>query len=216
MKVLVVEDDPMLRELLRRLVRSASFQVVMASNGIEALELAAAEQPEIVLTDWMMPGIEGVDLCRRLRQAAPGQPYTYIILLSVREQKEDIAQGLSAGADDYMIKPFDPVELLARLRVGERIIRLESSLRHRNEELEASLRTIQQLQTLLPICMHCKRIRKDENYWEQIEKYLHEQTGTNFTHGICPECFQKHYPDLQRRRREEEQQAKAQSTERVE
>jgi len=200
MKVLVAEDDPTLRSLLQRIVAGAGFQVKAAADGLEALELAEREQPEIIVTDWMMPGLEGVELCRRIRRCAPGRPYTYIIILSVRDQKDDISEGLTAGADDYVVKPFDPVELEARLRVGERIIRLESNLRLRNDELEESLRTIRQLKSLLPICMFCKKIRNDENYWQQLESYIHDQTGADFSHGICPDCFRLHYPDAFERR----------------
>lgn len=202
MKVLIAEDDPTTRELVRRLIAAAGSEVVIASNGEEALELARREQPDIVLTDWMMPGLNGVELCQQLRSAAPGQPYVYVILLTVRDEKEDISRALDEGADDYIVKPFDAKELMARVRAGERIVRLETMLRHRNEELEESLQTIRQLKSLLPICVFCKRIRTDENYWQQIEAYIHQQTGTDFSHGICPECFEKHYPDYYHKMRD--------------
>jgi len=157
----------------------------------------------------MLPKLDGVELCSRLRSAAPGQPYTYIIILTARDRKEDLLRGLEAGADDYVVKPFDPDELMARVRVGERIVRLETVLRRRNQEMEESLQTIRRLKSLLPICMFCKRIRTDQNYWQQMEAYIHEQTGTDFSHGVCPECFEKHYPEYYRRVREQQQAEKA-------
>lgn len=205
MKVLIAEDDPTTREIVRRLMVAAGDEVLIASDGAEALELALREQPNIILTDWMMPGLDGVELCGRLRSAAPGQPYVYVILLTVRDEKDDIARALDEGADDYIVKPFNPKELMARVRAGERIVRLETMLRGRNEELEESLRTIRQLKGLLPICMFCKKIRTDENYWQQIETYIHEQTGTDFSHGICPECLAKHYPEYARKLQDERQ-----------
>lgn len=203
MRILVVEDDAPTRELLRYILTGTGNEIILASDGVEALELAARERPDIVLTDWMLPRLDGVELCRQLRSVAPGQSYIYVILLTARDRKEDILHGLEAGADDYIVKPFDRDELIARLRVGERIVRLETVLRHRNAELEQSLQTIRRLKSLLPICMFCKRIRTDQNYWQQIEAYIHEQTGADFTHGVCPECFEKHYPQYYRRVREE-------------
>jgi CheY-like chemotaxis protein len=200
MKVLIADDDPTMREVLRHLVTDAGYEIVLATNGEEALAMAEREGPEIVLTDWMMPGIDGVELCEKIRAVAPGRPYIYVIMLTVRETKADVSQGLTAGADDYIVKPFDPGELLARLRAGERIIRLESMLRRRNEELEDSLQTIRQLKSLLPICMFCKKVRDDKNYWQQIDAYIHEHTGTDFTHGVCPDCMKKHYPEIQQAR----------------
>lgn len=194
MKVLIAEDDASIRHILQHLMKGAGHEILVASDGVEALDLAGREPPDIVLTDWMMPNLDGVELCHRLRLAAAGRPYIYIILLTSRDQKEDLLQGLDAGADDYIIKPFDADELKARVRVGERILRLEAALRRRNVELEESLQTIRRLKGLLPICMYCKKIRSDQNYWQQIEAYIHEETGTDFTHSICPECFQKYFP----------------------
>jgi CheY-like chemotaxis protein len=212
-KVLIVEDSSTMQKLLEHLMKAAGHDVFTAGDGAEALELAGRERPEIVLTDWMMPNLDGVELCQRLRSVAPGQGYVYVILLTARDQKADLLQGLEAGADDYIVKPFDPDELRARVRVGERIVRLEAALRGRNEELEQSLQTIRRLKGLLPICMYCKRIRSDENYWQQIEAYIHEQTGTDFSHGICPECFEQRFPEYHRRAQGGEESQQGSSTE---
>lgn len=195
MKVLIAEDDPVTRKLVRHLLAKEQYEIVIAEDGTQAQQLIERERPDIVLTDWMMPGIDGVELCQQIRAVAPGQPYVYIILITVRDEKRDISEGLSAGADDYIIKPFDTGELLARVRAGERIVRLETSLRTRNEELEESLSTIRQLRSLIPICMYCKKIRNDQNYWDEIENYIHEHTGSDFSHGVCPDCLRKHFPE---------------------
>ena len=195
MKVLVAEDDEAMRQFLARLIVAIGHEVLQAADGEEALNLALGQKPEILVTDWMMPKLDGLELCARLRALGPGHPYVYIILLTARDRKEDILRGLEAGADDYVVKPFDREELVARVRVGERIVRLETLLRSRNEELENSLLTIRKLKSLLPICMFCKKIRTDGNYWEQIEAYVHEQTGTDFSHGVCPDCLKKQYPE---------------------
>jgi len=205
MKVLIADDDPTIREVVSHLVADAGYEVLSASGGAEALESIVREKPEIVLTDWMMPEIDGVELCRRIRAVGPGEPYVYVILVTVRGQREDVWRGFDAGADDYIVKPFDPQELLARIRVGRRIVQLESTLRKRNEDLEESLRTINKLKSLLPICMFCKKVRTDEDYWQQLEDYIHEQTGTDFSHGICPDCLKKYYPEYYRRQQEEKE-----------
>jgi len=197
-KILIAEDDRPMRDLLQRLILTTGHQMLLASNGEEVLAIARQEQPDIVVTDWMMPKISGVELCGYLRSAGPGQPYVYIILLTARDRREDILYGLEAGADDYIVKPFDRDELVGRIRVGERLVRLEALLRGRNEELEQSLQTIRRLKSLLPICMFCKKICADQDYGQQIDAYIHEQTGADFTHGVCPECFEKHYPEAYR------------------
>lgn len=110
-------------------------------------------------------------------------------------QKENIIEGLDAGADDYVTKPFERTELLARVRAGERVIQLERSLRQKNKELSGALAHVKQLKGLLPICMFCKKIRNDGNYWQQVEDYLVEHTEADFSHSICPECLEKHYPE---------------------
>ena len=199
MKVLIAEDDSGMRLLVARLILKMGCEVLQAADGEEALELAMREKPEVLVTDWLMPKRDGLELCTRLRALGLGHPYVYIIVLTARDQKEDVLRGLEAGADDYIVKPFDHDELVARVCVGERIVRLETLLRTRHAELESSLLTIRKLKSLLPICVFCKRVRTDGNYWEQIEAYIHEHTGTDFSHGVCPECFQKQYPGYSER-----------------
>ena len=115
----------------------------------------------------------------------------YLVLLTSRSAKEEVAEGLEAGADDYVTKPFDRAELVARIAVGQRVLSLESRLADRVTELENALSEVRKLKRLLPICMFCKRIRDDQAYWREVDEYIHVETGTDFSHSVCPDCVHK-------------------------
>jgi phosphoserine phosphatase RsbU/P len=188
-KVLIAEDHYVSRHLLERNLINWGFNVVTAEDGEAALAiLEAPDAPSLAIVDWMMPKIDGLEVCSRVRQQT-GRPYIYLVLLTARSQKEEIAAGLEAGADDYVIKPFDPDELRARLTVGQRVVGLERQLAKKVEDLETALSDVRKLKSLLPICMYCKSVRDDRDYWHQIDEYIHTETGTDFSHGICPNCL---------------------------
>jgi CheY-like chemotaxis protein len=203
-KILVADDDRVTCRLLQARLSSWGFEVQVASDGQEAWRcLVEPDGPRLAILDWMMPGIDGVELCRRLR-ARGSDPYVYVILLTAKVQSADLAAGFEAGADDYIPKPFQQVELRARLQAGERILGLQQSLADKVRELSMALEHVKHLQGLLPICMHCKKIRNDRNIWERIEAYIEEHSEARFSHALCQECMRKHYPevseDLDRRR----------------
>src|ERR1700685_378932 len=127
LQVLVVDDSPVYRKLVEHAMEVEPYSLLFAKSGHEALELYARHLPAIVITDWMMPDISGLDLCQRLR-ADVHRGYTYIILLTSIAEKNNVVKGLAAGADDYLTKPFDPAELLARIGVGRRIIDLHQQI----------------------------------------------------------------------------------------
>jgi response regulator RpfG family c-di-GMP phosphodiesterase len=136
----------------------------------------------------MMPHIDGVDLCRRVRALERREP-SYLILLTSKGQSEDVVSGLDSGANDYIRKPFNRLELQSRVRVGERMVALQRDLAQRLQELEQALARVKQLQGLLPICSYCKKIRDDGNYWQRVETYIESHVDVQFSHGICPDCF---------------------------
>jgi response regulator RpfG family c-di-GMP phosphodiesterase len=144
----------------------------------------------MAILDWMMPGMDGPTICQRAR-TMPSAHAAYLILLTARIDSVDIVAGLDAGANDYVTKPFQPAELRARLRVGARVLDLQSRLANRVRELEIALKQVKQLRGLLPICMYCKKIRNDGDYWQQVEAYISDHTGAEFSHGICPDCYDK-------------------------
>lgn len=191
MRVLVAEDEPVSRRALEAALEDWGYEVLVSSNGAQAWDiLRGKEAPELGVIDWMMPKMDGPALCRRVRELAHTPP-VYIILLTARDAKDDIVGGLDAGADDYITKPFHREELRARLQVGRRIVELQKNLAVRVNQLEQTLRRVKRLQGLLPICSYCKRVRDDRNYWQAVEAYISEHSEAEFSHGICPDCYEK-------------------------
>lgn len=191
MKILVAEDDPVSRCFLESTLVKWGYETVLASNGIDALtQLLSEDAPPIAILDWMMPGIDGVEVCRRVR-ASESQSPIYLIMLTTRNEREDLIAGFEAGADDYITKPFNRQELQARLNAGARIVELQRSLASRIEQLEAALSQVKQLHGLLPICSYCKKVRDDGNYWQQVECYITDHSELEFSHSICPACYEK-------------------------
>ena len=192
MRILIADDDAVSRRLLQHYLVSWNYEVASYPDGTGALAaLTAPGAPPLAILDWEMPGVDGTDVCRRLR--ADGAPSTaqYLILLTARTDPMAIVEGLGSGADDYVTKPFDRDELRARVAIGKRIVELQTSLGERVAELEAAAAQITQLSGLLPICAYCKKVRDDNDYWSQVESYLQERINVRFSHGICPECLKK-------------------------
>jgi len=136
MKILIAEDDSVSRLMLSRTLERWGHEVVAAANGEEAWSRFVADSCQFVITDWMMPRVDGLELCQRIR-AAEGRDYTYIILLTAKSDTEDMVAGMRAGADDFVAKPFDRAELEVRIRAGERVLMLERSLNERNKQIQA-------------------------------------------------------------------------------
>ena len=199
MRVLIAEDDAVSRCLLEATLAKWGYEVIVTTDGLQALEvLSSPDAPSLAILDWMMPGLDGAQVCLKARALA-GERLLYMILLTAKGRKEDIVEGLTAGADDYVVKPFDRAELQARMNAGERILRLQAELAARVKELELALANVNLLQGLLPICCYCKKIRDDKNYWQQIDAYVADHSEAQFTHGICPDCRDKIVkPELER------------------
>ncbi|MBI3654544.1 MAG: response regulator [Acidobacteria bacterium] len=189
--ILIAEDDPVSCYMLETTLLKWGYQVTVTGDGALAYQaLQEKDAPHLVILDWMMPNLDGLELCRKLRQD-PTKQSTYIIMLTAKSEKKDIITGLEEGADDYITKPFDREELRVRVRVGARIVELQQTLADRVNELEAALTNVKQLQGILPICSHCKKVRDDQNYWQQVESYISKHTDAQFSHSICPDCFEQ-------------------------
>jgi CheY-like chemotaxis protein len=177
MKVLAVEDDNVSRAVLRRSLERLGHEVTEARDGEEAWALWLKDKPRVVVSDWRMPNMDGLALCRLLR-AQQGQDYVYFILLTgsgaTGQARRDAAE---AGVDDFLTKPVDMGALWMRLRVAERILSYTFQ--------------VYRLEEMMPMCSYCKKIRDDKNYWQQIESYINERTGTEISHSVCPDCYQR-------------------------
>lgn len=190
MRILIAEDDPMSGFLLNTTLTNWGHEVIATVDGSQALEVLQSEDsPPIAILDWMMPVFDGSEVCRRLR-ASSASATIYTIMLTTKGEKKDMLEGLAAGADDYLTKPFDAEELKARVGVGIRMVEMQQVLHNKVQELEAALGQVKQLQGILPICSYCKQVRDDKNYWQQVEVYISSHSEAKFTHGICPGCYQ--------------------------
>lgn len=192
MRILIAEDDKVTRMRLERTLGGWGFDVAAVGDGQAAWErLCSEDPPRLCIIDWLMPAMEGPELCRRVREKFP-EEYFYLIILSAQQGVDNLIEGLGAGADDYVTKPFIGRELRSRIDVGVRVIGLERMLANKVHQLEVALEDVKQLRGLLPICSYCNKIRNDDDYWEQVDSYITRHSDVEFSHSICPSCYEKH------------------------
>jgi CheY-like chemotaxis protein len=192
MRILIAEDDKVTRMRLEKTLGGWGFDVEAVGDGQTAWErLCGEDPPRLCIIDWLMPAMEGPELCRRVREKFP-EDYFYLIILSAQQGVDNLIEGLSAGADDYVTKPFIGRELRSRIDVGVRVLGLEQMLAKKVHQLEAALEDVKQLRGLLPICSYCNKIRDDENHWEQVDTYITRRSDVEFSHSVCPACYKKH------------------------
>jgi len=177
MKILVAEDDVISRKLLCTTLEQFGHSVVAYPNGQEAWDAFDADPYRVIVSDWLMPKMDGLEFCRKVRNRVETE-YTYFILLTANAHgKENYLEAMQSGIDDFLPKPLDRDTIWMRLRVAERILRFATQ--------------ISQLEAMMPICSYCKKVREDENYWEQVETYILNRTGTAFSHSVCPACYER-------------------------
>ena len=171
--VLLVDDNPQNLKVLYETLKDKGYRLLIANEGEKALDLAHRHQPEVILLDIMMPEMDGYEVCETLKQDDVSREIP-VIFLTAKTDVQDVVRGFEAGGVDYVTKPFNSAELLARIKT------------------HVELRT---LRRLLPICSHCKKIRDDEGFWEDVDAYLESHARLTFTHGICPDCVHELYTD---------------------
>jgi phosphoserine phosphatase RsbU/P len=182
MKILIAEDDTIAEKVLRLTLQGFGHEVITTRNGTDAWELFDADPVRVIISDWMMPGMDGLELCNRVRGRAQ-TPYTYFIVLTASHTgPDDYNLAIDSGVDDFMTKPLDREMIRTRLHVAERILRYTTEIR--------------MLRDIIPICAYCNKVRNDGDYWERVETYIRDRTGSRFSHGICPECFEGEMENL--------------------
>ena len=189
--VLIADDDKLTLNVVNDVLARAGYDVLTATDGDLAWKKLQQSKAQLAILDWVMPGMEGIEICRRA-QNEPKLANRYFILLTGKDTTEDLVAGLQSGASDYLRKPFEEAELLARVEVGIRFIELERKLAERVDELETALAQVKRLEGLLPICSYCKRIRNEQDYWERVDNYISQHANVRFSHNICPECYDKY------------------------
>lgn len=196
-RILVVDDDQFFQRVLQKRLSGEGYQVTVASDGREGMKAIVSFEPDLVISDWMMPQVDGLELCQSvktgLKEAAP-----YFILLTAKGEINDRLLGLETGADDYLVKPCDSGELMARVRAGLRIVLLTQKLRGTIAELTAARAEVSRLSGTLPICAFCKKVHRPDGSWQELDEYLQSCAQADFSHGICPDCRVAHYPTLKR------------------
>lgn len=181
-EIMIADDDAVSQTRLKAILEGLGYTPRVFDNGWDAWNAFDEQPARIVISDWQMPGLDGVNFCKLIRNR-PTTPYTYFILVTAAfTTDDDYTHAIGADVDDFLIKPLRRDAIWRRLHVARRILQFTQH--------------IQQLEQLLPICMYCKRIREGEQNasdatWEPMEKYIHERTGSEFSHGICPECFER-------------------------
>lgn len=198
--VLIVEDDFLVSIMVQRMVEEIGHMVLSkAVNGIEALEQTEKLKPDLVLMDIKMQDMDGIEAARQIQEKFP----TPVVMLTAHETPELLEQASDAGVGAYLVKPIHIRELenaitiaIARFADMIKLREVNNELEKRNAELEDALSKIKTLSGLLPICASCKKIRDDGGYWHQVESYIQDHSHAEFSHGLCPECVAKYYPDF--------------------
>jgi DNA-binding response OmpR family regulator len=178
--ILLVDDNPQNLQFLGELVEKNGFECALATSGAQTLDFAQREKPDLILLDLMMPEMDGYEVCRKLK-ARPLTRDIPIIFLTARTESEDIVKGFEVGGVDYVTKPFQAAELLARVKT--------------HVELKRSREEIKVLRGIVPVCASCKSIRDEKGVWQRMEAFISRRTEAQFSHGLCPDCMQKLYPE---------------------
>ena len=189
--ILIVDDMPANLRLLSNMLTEQGYNVRMSPDGELALLYAQGTPPDLILLDVNMPGLSGYEVCRQLK-ADPRTADVPVLFISAQDQTEDKVKAFTSGGVDYITKPFQLEEVLARVKTHLALHALQTQLAERVHELEEALAKVHQLEGLLPICSYCKRVRDDREYWQQVEVYIESHSEARFSHGVCPDCYEEH------------------------
>ncbi len=195
-RILIAADDGSTMHFLESSIDSWGYETMVVFNDRELLyRMEREKHPPLVILDGSMQGVDGLALCRRIR-LSPDLPRPYIILLTPDGTFKRLLPDPVWGPDDLLPRPCTRTELHARVRTGMRVIDLETEVTQLVADLARAASKIMKLGGLLPICSHCKKIRDDSGYWNELEKYISDHSDAEFSHAICPSCLAKYYPDV--------------------
>lgn len=195
-KVLIVDDDPDVLFATSRVAASENCNVLTASNGQECLGMVKRHLPDLVLLDVVLPDKDGYEVCNEIK-SDPDLAGIHVIMISgMKTSPDEKVNGLDTGADDFIARPISNRELKAKINAMTRILTAERERDRLVLRLQEALDEIKQIKGLIPICSHCKKIRDDKGFWNQIEAFVEENSKAEFSHGICPDCAREQYPDV--------------------
>jgi len=201
LKILEIDDNlenmKAVKSVLARAIPSAT--VFMATSGADGLALALEEDPDMILLDIMMPVMNGFEVCQRLKADDRLKAIPVVFMTADQTDKASRIKALEVGGDGFLRKPFEAEELVAQIRTMSKIKAAAAVKGQESERLKSLVKALSQvkaLSRLLPICASCKKIRNDNGYWEQVEQYIKEYADIDFTHGCCPDCMRKLYPEF--------------------
>jgi PleD family two-component response regulator len=207
--ILIVDDTPANLRLLSQMLSGKGYRVRAVTNGTRAIDAVQAKPPDLILLDIMMPDMDGYEVSRQIK-AAPQTRDIPIIFISALDDTENKIKAFTAGGVDYVTKPFRSEEVLARVQTHLGLRTLQKQLQDANAQLGNQVRELERLNAklqdalnqvktlsgLLPICSNCKKVRDDQGYWHQVESYIRDHSEVEFSHSICPDCFQELYPEF--------------------
>ncbi len=193
--ILIVDDNAQNLQVLAGMLRSRDYRIAIVQDGQKALKFVDRKMPDLILLDIMLPGMDGYDVCRKLKENERTCDIP-VIFISALNEVLDKVKSFSVGGVDYITKPFQGEEVLARVRTHLALRRLQVRLEEQNARLQKALEEVRTLRGILPICASCKKIRDDEGYWKQLESYFLKNSDIKFSHSVCPDCLKKLYPDL--------------------
>jgi CheY-like chemotaxis protein len=210
MKIFAVDNEPFNTMLIEELLKEAKFENIKVFSSAEDLliEIFDADNiPDLILSDIMMPNMSGYELCQKIKSV---EKYKHIPIIMITaasmENSEPLKKSFEYGAMDFISKPINPIEIIARVRSA-------LSLELQRQKLIQALDEIKQLQGLLPICSYCKKVRTDDNYWDEIEHYIANHSEAKFSHSVCPDCYIKYVkPQLDELKKEKKKHDKKRKT----
>jgi len=192
--IVIVDDVHDNVRLLHHCLKDEAYSFAIARNAAELFSLVETRTPTLILLDVMLPDLDGFSTLEQLRKEQRLKDVP-VIFVTARTERDDRIRGFLAGGVDYISKPFDSLEVLARVKTHVALRQALEEQWRLNDELRKALERVRSLEGIIPICARCKSVRDDAGYWTQVEKYLSVHTGALFSHGLCPDCASLLFPD---------------------